>query len=149
MIELLRTNSGNRNFKELVNDLDTELAIVDGEEHAFYSQYNSIHTLNYVLIAMDESKAIGCGAMKEIEPKVFEIKRMYVESDSRGKGIGGKILKALEMWAMELNIEKCVLETGKKQQEAIALYNRSGYKLTPNYGQYKDIANSICFEKLL
>ncbi|MGB5499367.1 MAG: GNAT family N-acetyltransferase, partial [Maribacter sp.] len=49
----------------------------------------------------------------------------------------------------ELSYEKCVLETGKRQPEAIQLYTKSGYKIIPNYGQYKGIANSICFEKIL
>jgi hypothetical protein len=39
------------------------------------------------------------------------------------------------------------LETGKKQPEAIRLYEKNGYKLIPNYGQYAKIDNSVCFEK--
>ncbi|HJZ39393.1 MAG TPA: hypothetical protein VJ203_03440 [Bacteroidales bacterium] len=40
-----------------------------------------------------------------------------------------------------------MLETGKRQPEAIELYKKSGYKLTPNYGQYAGVENSLCFEK--
>jgi len=47
----------------------------------------------------------------------------------------------------ELGYEKCILETGKKQPEAIALYKKNGYKLIPNYGQYAEVENSVCFEK--
>jgi len=39
------------------------------------------------------------------------------------------------------------LETGLRQPEAIALYNKSGYSVIPNYGQYAGKYNSLCFEK--
>lgn len=44
-------------------------------------------------------------------------------------------------------MEKCVLETGKRQADAVQLYERRGYKLIPNYGQYTGVENSVCFEK--
>jgi len=74
---------------------------------------------------------------------------MYVYPKSRGKGIATAILNELEKWAFELPFKKCVLETGKRQQEAIELYKKNGYKIIPNYGQYVGIENSICFEKEL
>ena len=65
----------------------------------------------------------------------------------RGKGIASRILNELENWASELRYDKCILETGKRQPEAISLYQRNGYKLIPNYGQYAGVENSVCFEK--
>ena len=59
------------------------------------------------------------------------------------------ILKELEKWAAELNYTKCVLETGKKQPEAITLYLKNGYAIIPNYGQYIGIENSVCFAKVI
>jgi GNAT superfamily N-acetyltransferase len=90
---------------------------------------------------------VGCGAIKEYAPNTMEIKRMYTLPESRGKGIASKVLTELEIWAAELSYEKCILETGKKQPEAIGLYKKNGYKLIPNYGQYAEIENSVCFEK--
>jgi hypothetical protein len=55
----------------------------------------------------------------------------------------------LENWAGELSYAKCILETGKRQPEAIGLYKKNGYKLIPNYGQYAEAENSLCFEKEL
>ena len=79
----------------------------------------------------------------------MEIKRMYTSPESRGKGIASSVLSELEGWASELSYEKCILETGKKQPEAIGLYEKNGYKTIPNYGQYAGIENSLCFEKHL
>lgn len=74
---------------------------------------------------------------------------MFVVKKNRGKGVASQILKELELWAKELNYEKCILETGVKQADAIVLCKKSGFIITPNYGEYKNIKNSVCFEKLL
>ncbi len=74
---------------------------------------------------------------------------MYLLPNERGNGYATSILKALELWAKELGAEKCVLETGKRQPEAIKLYQKNGYKQRSNYGQYIGISNSICFEKAI
>ncbi len=79
----------------------------------------------------------------------MEVKRMYTSPESRGKGIASAVLKELEKWAAELSYKKCLLETGKKQPEAIALYLKSSYNIIPNYGQYAGVENSVCFEKKL
>ena len=57
--------------------------------------------------------------------------------------------ETLEKWARELSCTRCILETGKRQPEAIGLYKRNGYRLIPNYGQYAAVENSVCFEKEL
>jgi hypothetical protein len=59
------------------------------------------------------------------------------------------ILADLENWALELGFEKCILETGKMQPEAIALYGKNGYSKISNYGQYAVVENSLYFEKNL
>jgi len=66
-----------------------------------------------------------------------------------GQRIGVPILAELESWDADSGFSSCVLETGFKQPEAIALYKRSGYSVIPNYGQYADVANSVCMEKTL
>ena len=147
MIKIARTNSDNQDFIDLVKYLDADLAERDGNDHSFYAQFNKIDKIKYVVIAYENSKPICCGAIKEYTPNTMEIKRMYTSPESRGKGIATKVLTELEIWATELSYEKCILETGKKQPEAIGLYKKNGYKLIPNYGQYVEIENSLCFEK--
>ena len=146
-IELLRTDSDNADFRELVKSLDADLAVRDGAEHSFYAQYNKIDKIREVVVAYQNGEAVGCGAFKEYEPKVAEIKRMYVPPEKRGRGIAGQVLADLEAWAKELNFTECVLETGKKQPEAIRLYRKSGYETIPNYGQYAGVENSVCMRK--
>lgn len=149
MIHLIRTDSGNPDFRELVVLLDRYLAIMDGDEHAFYDQYNKVAAIKEVVVAYDGDKPVGCGAIKKYSDAAAEVKRMYVLPESRGKGIAKRILDALEQWAAELGFSECILETGKRQTEAVHLYQNYGYAITDNYGQYQNVANSICMKKNL
>jgi GNAT superfamily N-acetyltransferase len=149
MLQLIRTNSEHKDFRILVEQLDKDLTIRDGDEHTFYAQYNGIALIKHTIVAYQNDIAVGCGAIKAFDDASMEVKRMYTLPESRGSGIASSILKALETWAAELGYQTCLLETGKKQPEAIALYQKSGYEITPNYGQYAGIENSICFSKKL
>lgn len=147
MFSLQRTDSKNQHFIKLVAKLDADLEERDGDEHAFYHQFNSIANLNYAIVLYKDGIPVGCGAIKAFDNSSMEVKRMYVPPKERGKGYATKVLEALEKWACELGNSKCILETGKRQHEAIALYQKNGYRQIPNYGQYKGIKNSVCFEK--
>jgi GNAT superfamily N-acetyltransferase len=148
-LSAVRTDASNAAFIELVKVLDRVLAELDGPEHAFYAQFHMTQSLRHVVLIMHEGKAIGCGAFKPMEPSVVEIKRMFVQPEYRGQSVGTLILQTLEAWAKELGTHRCVLETGRRQPDAIRLYTKNGYQKIPNYGQYKGMANSVCFEKLI
>lgn len=150
MATIIRTNSDNKDFQQLVVALDKDLKIRDGEEHSFFAQFNKIDSIQHVIVAHNEDGIpIGCGAIKPYSETTMEVKRMYVPLEMRGKGIASIILQELEKWAKELQYEKCILETGIKQPEAIRLYQKNNYKIIPNYEQYADVASSVCFEKEL
>ena len=149
MIKINRTNSDNRDFINLVKQLDVYLKITDGDEHAFYNQFNGIDVLNHVVVCYINDIAVGCGAIKKFDGSAMEVKRMYVSPDQRKKGIAAKVLQELELWAKELGYSKCVLETGQRQVEAVNFYHKCNYTVIPNYGQYKEMENSVCFEKLV
>lgn len=147
MIKIIRTDTADPDFVALVKQLDAELAIRDGKDHVFYSQFNSLDKIRHVVLAYYDDKPAGCGAIKGYSADTMEIKRMFVLSDRRRKGIAAAILAELEQWTAELSYTKCILETGKKQPEAIELYKKNGYQPIPNYGQYIGVENSVCFEK--
>lgn len=149
MYTLKRTNSNNPDFQKLVQELDKDLAIRDGDEHAFFAQFNKIAAIKYVVVAYENEEPVGCGAIKEYEKEVMEIKRMFVPLEKRGKGIASLILKELEKWVKELKYKTCILETGVKQPEAIQLYKKNNYTFIKNYGQYAEVESSVCFEKHL
>ena len=149
MIRLIRTDSTNQDFIHLVKHLDADLAERDGDKHAFYNQFNAIGKIKYAVVAYEKDQPVSCGAIREYGSDTMEVKRMYTLPEKRGQGIASKILAELEIWVKELSFKKCILETGKNQPEAIHLYKKSGYTIIPNYGQYTEIDNSVCFEKEL
>lgn len=149
MVEIKRTDSENPHFINLVKKLDAYLKVTDGDEHDFYNQFNNIDVLKQVVVIYKDSIAVGCGAIKKFDNYAMEVKRMYVDVHQREKGFAQNILSELEVWAKELGYKKCVLETGKRQLEAVNFYHKCGYKIIQNYGQYQKMENSICFEKAL
>ena len=149
MITIKRTTSDNEDFGKLVMQLDAYLRVLDGEDHAFYAQFNKTGLLKNAVICYENDKAVGIGAYKEFEPNVAEIKRMFTLPECRGKGIAKAVLTELERWAREENYRTAILETGFLQVDAIGLYQKLGYEITENYGQYSGVANSVCMKKII
>lgn len=149
MEQLIRTDSDHPDFRALVRRLDEDLAIRDGADHAFYAQFNKIDAIRNAVVAYVDGLPVACGAFKPFDDGSVEIKRMYVLPDYRGRGLAGRVLAHLEQWAAELSYGRTVLETGQKQPEAIALYQKWGYERIPNYGQYVGVENSVCMQKNL
>jgi putative acetyltransferase len=150
MLHLIRTDATHPDFQLLVKQLDADLAIRDGADHSFYAPFNTIDSIRHAIVAYTQAgEPVGCGAIKPFDEKSMEVKRMWVVPSHRGMGVASQILSALEKWATDLHFEKCVLETGMKQPEALALYAKNGYRIIENYGQYAGVENSVCFEKFV
>lgn len=148
-MKIVRTKAKNPDLIKLVKQLDSYLKVTDGDEHDFYNQFNNIDVLQHVVIFYIGHVSVGCGAFKKISKDTVEIKRMFVTETNRNQGIAKKILEELEIWAREIGYKKCILETGTRQLQAIQLYAKCNYNRIPNYGQYKEMEHSICFEKFL
>ncbi|BAV06384.1 Acetyltransferase (GNAT) family protein [Filimonas lacunae] len=147
MINLKRTTSEDPDFIALVLELDADLAARNGEEQNFYGQFNKLDSIKHVVVAYSQSTAVSCGAIKVFDTSSMEVKRMFTRPEARGNGIASQLLAELERWTAELAFTRCVLETGIRHTEAISLYQKSGYQLIPNYGQYAGVDTSVCFEK--
>lgn len=148
-VTIKRTNSEDKDFINLVQELDAFLTIKNGESDDFYSQFNGLEDLRYVIVMYLNEKPIGCGALKQYDAKTVEVKRMYVSEKLQGKHFGLTILTALEIWATELGNARCILETGTMLPEAIRFYEKNKYQRIPNYDQYIGAVESVCFEKRL
>ena len=106
-----------------------------------------------VLLARDaDGTPVGCGALRELEAGVAEIKRMYVVPEARGRGISRAVLTALEAAAADRGWTTLRLETGPRQPEAIGLYEGAGYRAIPAFGAYveePDAGCSLYYERVL
>ena len=74
---------------------------------------------------------------------------MYVVPPSRGSGVAGALLRALESAAVERGWTTLRLETGSAQPDAIRFYAREGYREIPLFGAYVGSDISLCYERAL
>jgi GNAT superfamily N-acetyltransferase len=101
------------------------------------------------IMARLNGRPVGCGAIRRLEDGVGEVKRMYVRPEARRRGVARLVLAELEETARALGLHTLRLETGTRQPEAIALYEREGYRPIPRFGEYAEDPFSVCYEKTL
>lgn len=138
--------------RRLVAALDAALSELYPPEQRFGPNLKAEHLEDgrgTFLVARDGDRAVGCGAIRLLDPTTAEVKRMYVEPDVRGTGVGWAVLVSLEAAARQLGARRLVLETGVYQDAANALYRRAGFTQVDCWGEYASSPTSICFERSL
>jgi GNAT superfamily N-acetyltransferase len=138
--------------QELITALNAELSKMYPEPGAthFRLDPNEVAEGNGVfLVALRDDEPLGCGALRRIEERSGEVKRMYVRPQARGLGIGRALLAALEAEARALGLTRLLLETGTRQIEALGLYRQTGFADIPAYGEYINSPLSLCMAKEL
>ena len=148
-ITLVKTDSSHPDFRALVQLLDAHLEEKDGDEHPFFAQYNTLDPIKHDNVPYQNGTPTGCGSSKKYADNIMEVKRMYVKPEYRGQGIASRILATLEEWAKTLGYSETILETLKSQTSVVAMYQRNGYEIIPNYGQYQGVESSVCMRKYL
>lgn len=109
-----------------------------------------VEHLRVAVVAYLGEAAVACGALREIEPDIAEIKRMFVVPESRGQGIGRLMLEFLEARARTLGYMILRLGTGTRQPEALSLYESSGFHRIPLFGEYEAGGElCACYQKVL
>lgn len=149
MRTLLRTDTDHPAVPGLVAMLDAYLSGVNGDRDSFFRPLNKLDAIRNVVVVEEDGQALACGAFREIEPGVVEIKRMFVRPEARGRGIATEVLNELERWAVEMGFSTAVLETSWSMEDAVGLYRRNGYAVIPNYGMYVGVETSVCMRKEL
>ena len=105
--------------------------------------------ISSVLALDDDGTPIGHIAARRFRGEV-ELKRLIVLDRARGKGAATALLAECESIGREVGAARLILQTGDKQPEAVALYEKTGWTRIPIYGDYAaTIPRSICFERSL
>ena len=141
-----------RDAQRLIAALDAGLAELYPPEQRFGPNLKAQHLAEgrgTFLVARDNGRAVGCGAFRLLDATTAEIKRMYVEPDQRGKGVGRAVLASLQTAAEQLGARRLVLETGSHSPEALTLYRRAGFRQIECWGEYATSPTSVCMEKPL
>lgn len=133
-------------FLHLCDELDQFLnrAIGGEDKREKYKKYNHLNTMDYVIIAYDGQYAAGCAALRKYSETEVEVKRVFVKEAYRGQGIGGQMLVHLIKHAQELGYRRMLLETGVFLDASVRLYKRYGFEQIENYGDYKNMPESLC-----
>jgi GNAT superfamily N-acetyltransferase len=105
--------------------------------------------LGLFLVAEVDGRPAGCGGWRSCGDGVAEVKRMYVEPAFRRRGIAALVLTELERTAAAAGHRQLVLNSGARQPEALALYDRVGYTPVPGYGVYADAPDAVFLGKAL
>ncbi|MBS0362326.1 MAG: GNAT family N-acetyltransferase, partial [Proteobacteria bacterium] len=102
------------------------------------------------LVARSGGSALGCGGVvANADHGAFEIVRMYVRPEARGRGLAGQVLAALEALAAERGAQCLRLRCGPRQPAAVALYERHGYRPRAAFAQHREHPTNLFFEKRL
>ena len=99
------------------------------------------------LLAWAGDRCIASGALRPIDARTVEIRRMFVTASRRRQGLASTLVSALERHAVHLGYTRLRLETGDRQAPAIALYAGHGFVRIPAFGEHVDDPSSVCFEK--
>ena len=151
IMKYVYTDGSDGDFIELCHELDCFLnEIVGGEKNrAAYIPYNKLDSIHDVIVVYNEDTPIGCASFKKYDDTHAEVKRVFIKEEYRGRGISRCLMEKLEKAAKSKGYRYFILESGEPLISAMALYRKIGYTVIPNYGQYKDMPDSVCMMKEL
>ncbi|MFD0693267.1 GNAT family N-acetyltransferase [Paenibacillus sp. GCM10027628] len=118
--------------EQLIRELSAELGLLyDSDGSAGFKPSDVEVPRAAFVVARSEGYPVGCGALRPLDENTVEVKRMYTRADFRRKGVAQSILAEIERLAIEFGYNSIKLQTGPKQPEAAALYERVGYYRIP------------------
>ena len=124
--------------------------IVGGKENRTgFIPFNASAEIPYVLLAYADGRPVGCTGLKRYSDTDAEVKRLWVEPEYRRQHIASALMNQIEEKARDLNFRRVVLQTRPIMPDAVALYEKRGYALIPNYPPYDKLAGAVCYAKNL
>ena len=139
-------NSDFQVFYQITEDYYSSLVGGESKRRAFVP-YNASAEIPDVLIAYREGKAIGCAGLKRYDDKSAEIKRVWVQPESRGQHIAGEMMQLIEQKARQQGFARVILQTRPQMTEAVVMYTKRGYYLIQNYPPYDKLVGAVCYAK--
>ena len=135
--------------RALIDELDAFLTSMYPAESNHLLSIESLQApeVTFLLLRVD-GKAAGCGAFVR-HGDYAELKRMFVRPEYRGLKLGRRLVDELESRILLGGIRAARLETGIRQVEALALYEKAGYVRRGEFGEYAADPLSVFMEKQL
>ena len=130
-------------------DLDLDRGVGRGIQREKYNAYNQLDRIHEAIVVYEGDTPVGGGAIRKYSETDVELKRIFVQPEYQGQGVGRQLVSRLIDWAKELGYERMILETGELLKESCALYQKLGFEVIPNYGPYVNMPESLCMAKKL
>jgi GNAT superfamily N-acetyltransferase len=132
----------------LIAELSAALAAMtgDGGQSSFDARDVRVAGAAFLLARDAHGQLLGCAALRPIDERTGEVKRMYARPHSHA---GAALLAALEERARTLGYMELRLSTRRVNTRAVAFYEKHGFRAIANYGHYVGRAQSICMGKEL
>ena len=150
-IEFKWTDGCDETFRHLYIETEKYYSEIVGgvEKRAGFVPYNLSETISDVLIVYISGKPVGCAGLKKYSDNDVEIKRVWVDPESRGQKIASRLLNLIEEKARQMNYKRAILQTRRIMADAIGLYEKRGYSIIDNYPPYDQLEGAICMALLL
>jgi putative acetyltransferase len=151
MLSFAQENPVQREIEQLLRQSDEHAASLYPAESNHLVDIDALAASNIrFFVTRWNARAVGCGAMVINKGDgSAELKRMFVDPASRGRGVARSLLALIEEQARSLGLRRLLLETGVKSIEALALYKRHGYRERGPFGSYRADPLSVFMEKQL
>ena len=147
-VEITLERPDSDDARTLIEELENYLIPLSPPESRHgYSIEKLLNEQVRFFIIRNNGTPVGCGGVKLFGTDYGEIKRMYVRPQFRGLGFAKLMLNHLADYARNHGVAILRLETGIAQRDAIALYERSGFRSIPPFGEYKPDPLSRFYEK--
>ena len=134
----------------LRDQMDAELAPRYADVRALRGPRRAVDpaSVRVTYVAYDGERPIGTASLRFAHGE-HEVKRVYVAPTHRRLGLAARLLDALGTWALDAGVRRIVLQTGIRQPDAVALYQREGWQPIEPFGEYVGDTISLCFSKEL
>jgi putative acetyltransferase len=90
------------------------------------------------LAALDDGRLVGTGAIRKLDGKIAELKRIWLLDEYQGQGIGFQLVTRLFNFASAHGYKYIRLQTSPQQKRAIAFYKKLGFLKIPCYNEDKE-----------
>ena len=129
-------NTDNKKIAAVIRSVIIEMgmpkvgtAYTDAELDTMYEAYQKNRFVYYVVEDGNELLGgAGIAPLKNDNPSICELQKMYFLSEARGKGLGKQMIKKCLDFAKASNFEKCYIETMPNMQDAQKLYVKTGFE---------------------
>lgn len=119
-----------------------ELGFVGGDYRTVFPSNQTFASPDGVFVIVEDGGAdVGCGGLRRLAQGQLEVKHLWLEPGTRGKGLGRALLAELERRARLLGATELVLDTNASLEAAAGLYRSSGFVDIPAYNDNPNATN--------